>query len=475
MIISAIQFILNPIFGKFEREEFKKFLRMGITFTFILGAYWTIRTLKATVFITLVGADYQPIAKTFSILLLVPLVMLYTKILDYYSREKVFYGLSFLYGIATLLFAVLLNTKSFGMAESSVIAARTGIEFWGTQILGYLWYVFVESYGSLIIALFWAIASDTTMPDSAKRGFSLVVALGQVGAIIGPKYINKLPDFFIHRLPHMPLLHNPSVAVAVASLMIFCSILFLKYFLTSTPKHLLTSFKGTNEKKVEKEQEPGVLEGLWLLLEHKYLLGIFAVNFFFEFIVTVFDFHFQKLAALTYTNQNALGVFMGDYGSAVNAVALICLLCGVSNITRYLGITVSLCLTPLIIGGAVFGFTSFDSIHFLFWLMAGSKAINYALNGPALKQLYIPTSHDTRFKAQAWIETFGSRASKEGGAIFNMILKPLQTKFGPIVGRLYHVTLSSYVGYSFVIVWFFVALFLGRTFKKAIDEKRVVC
>ncbi len=475
MIVSAIQFILQPIFGKFEREEFKKFLRMGLTFTFILGAYWTIRTLKATVFITLVGADYQPIAKTFSILLLVPLVMLYTKILDYYSREKTFYGLSLFYGIATLLFAVFLNTKSFGMAESSVIAARTGMEFWGTQILGYLWYVFVESYGSLVVALFWAIASDTTMPDSAKKGFSLVVALGQVGAIIGPKYINKLPDFFIHKLPHMPLLHNPSVAVAVASLMIFLSILFLNYFLKATPKSLLVSFKGKNEATVEKEQEPGLLEGFWLLLEHKYLLGIFAVNFFFEFIVTIFDFHFQKLAALTYTNQNTLAVFMGDYGALVNAVTLICLLCGVSNITRYLGVTVSLCLMPIIIGAAIFGFTSFDSITFLLYLMVGSKAINYALNGPALKQLYIPTSHDTRFKAQAWIETFGSRASKEGGAIFSILLKPLQNRFGAMAGRAYHVFLCSRVGYVFVIVWFVVALFLGRTFKKAVDEKRVVC
>ena len=33
--------------------------------------------------------------------------------------------------------------------------------------------------------------------------------------------------------------------------------------------------------------------------------------------------------------------------------------------------------------------------------MVGSKAINYALNGPALKQLYIPTTTDVRFKAQA--------------------------------------------------------------------------
>ena len=51
--------------------------------------------------------------------------------------------------------------------------------------------------------------------------------------------------------------------------------------------------------------------------------------------------------------------------------------------------------------------------------MVGSKAVNYALNGPALKQLYIPTTPDVRFKAQAWIETFGSRSSKQDGSVFN--------------------------------------------------------
>jgi len=474
MIVSAIQFILQPIFGKFEREEFKKFLRMGLTFTFILGSYWTIRYLKNFVFSALVGAASQPYAKTASILLLIPLVMLYTKVLDYYSREKMFYRISLIYGFLTLVFAILLNTSTFGIAAKDVVAARTGMAFLGTQILGYLWYVFVESYGSLVVALFWAIASDTTMPDSAKRGFSLVVALGQVGAIAGPAYIAKLPRLFMYMLPEVNFLHNPSVSVAVASLMIFASIWFLNYFLTATPKELLVSFQGKNEAAVEKEQEPGLLEGFWLLIEHKYLLSIFAVSFFYEFIIAVFDVHFQTLAEAAYSGLE-LSEYHANYASYVNTVALVCLLCGVSNITRYLGLTVSLCLMPLIVGAAIFGFTSFNSLTFLFWLMVGSKAINYALNGPALKQLYIPTSHDARFKAQAWIETFGSRFSKEGGAIFNMLLKPLQNRFGGIAGRAYHVMLSSYVGYSFVIVWFFVALFLGRTFKQAIDEKRVVC
>jgi AAA family ATP:ADP antiporter len=466
MIISAMQTLLRPLFGTFEKEEFKKFLRMGLTFACVIGAYWTIRTLKNSMFGVLAGPHLLPWGKVVSIMVLIPMVMLYTKILDKVTRERAFYGISMFYGVMTVVFALLLANGSIGEASEAVIAARTGWTWYGTKILAFAWYIFVESYGSLVIALFWAIASDTTLPDSAKRGFSLVVALGQVGSIVGPEYICQLPRLLGFE--------TGAIAVAIASLMMFASILALKYVLAATPKELLVSFKGKNEAAVEKEQEPGLLEGFWLLIEHKYLLAIFSVGFVYEFIITVFDFHFQTLAKATYSGH-AYHEFLGHYGSYVNTVALVCLLLGVSNITRYLGIKVALALMPIIVGGAIFGFTSFDSLTFLFWLMVGSKAINYALNGPALKQLYIPTTHDTRFKAQAWIETFGSRSSKGAGSGFNMLYGPLQLSLGAAAGRARHVLLSSYVGYALVCVWFFIALFLGNTYQKAVDEKRVVC
>jgi AAA family ATP:ADP antiporter len=130
---------------------------------------------------------------------------------------------------------------------------------------------------------------------------------------------------------------------------------------------------------------------------------------------------------------------------------------------------------PVIVGWALFGFLTFDNLSFLFTLMVGSKAINYALNGPALKQLYIPTTTDVRFKAQAWIETFGSRASKEAGSVFNMLLAPLQSSFGTAVGRSYYLLLSGCLGFPLLGLWLVVAVFLGREFKKAVEGKKVVC
>src|SRR4029078_8662712 len=144
-------------------------------------------------------------------------------------------------------------------------------------------------------------------------------------------------------------------------------------------------------------------------------------------------------------------------------------------VTRYLGVGVALAAMPVIVGLALFGFLTLNSLGFLFALMVGSKAINYALNGPALKQLYIPTTPDVRFKAQAWIETFGSRASKEAGSLFNMLLAPLQKALGQAAGRSSYLMLSGSVGFTLLVGWLICALYLGKSHRKAIEEKRVIC
>lgn len=466
MLISLLQMITKPMFGSFEREEFKKFLRMGLSLTFILGSYWTLRILKNALFCEFAGATNIPWAKTVSILSLTVFLVGYTQLLDKFSRDKVFYMLSFFYMGATVVFGLFLLHPSFGQASREVICARTGMDFWISQVMAYLWFVLVESYGSLLVALFWAIASDTTLPESAKKGFSLVVAVGQIGGIVLPYAINGLP----HRLGHS----TASLSLMLCSLTIFASVYFLRNFFKQTPSHLMVSFHGKNEQQEEAEQEPGFFEGVRILLSHYYLLGIFFVVALPDFLIAIFDTHFNLMAS-EQMQGNELLKYLALYGSSVNIVALGCLLLGVGNITRLLGVRTALLLIPFIYAAAVLGFITLNSLNFLFVLMVGSKAINYALNGPAIKQLYIPTTHDTRFKAQAWIETFGSRGSKEAGAVVNFGIKPLQKSLGAIAGRAQHALYASYLCFPLIVVWVFVAALLGKKYQAAIDDKKMVC
>jgi AAA family ATP:ADP antiporter len=453
-LIRFFQKVCQFNFGRFEYEEFKKYLRMGAIFALIIGVYWTLRPLKDAVFIQLVDKLQLPFAKTISVIALLPMVMLYTRLLEKTSKERMLVLLPTFYGLMILGFSVLIPI--FQVAGGGV----------ASKITGYTWYLFVESFGSLVVALFWAFAADSTDPTSAKRGFPLVVALGQLGGIIFPYGIGGMP----HRLN----CQTDCISMVSLGLLTLLIIPLTRYFLKATPKNLLTSFHGKNETAEVKQQEPGFLEGLKLLLKNRYLLAIFAANFIYEVVVTIFDFNFKIAAGSKYSGV-ALSNYLSLYGSSVNVVSLACLLLGISNITRFLGVGVALAAMPVIVGLALVGFLSFDTLSFLFVLMVGSKAINYALNGPALKQLYIPTTPDVRFKAQAWIETFGSRTSKQAGSIFNMSLAPLQTAFGALAGRSYYMTLSGVICFPLLGAWLIVAIFLGSAFRKAIHNNKVIC
>ncbi len=462
-ILRFFQWICRFNFGNFEREEFKKFLRMGCIFALIIGVYWTLRPLKDAVFIQLVGKLQLPFAKTISVLALLPLVMFYTKLLERISREKMLIILPAFYGVSVLCFSFLMMIVQ---APPEEIAGRSFFFLMGTKALGYFWYLFVESFGSLVVALFWAFASDTTEPAPAKRGFPLVVAIGQLGGVIFPYSIGGLP----HRLG----CSTDALSMMCLGLLILLIIPLVRYFLRITPEQLLTSFHGKSEKVEQSKQDPGFLDGLKLLLKNRYLLGIFAAHFIYEVVITIFDFNFKIAASSAYSGV-ALSNYLSIYGSSVNIVSLLCLLLGISNVTRFLGIGIALTAMPIIVGLALTGFLSLNSLTFLFVLMVGSKAINYALNGPALKQLYIPTTSDVKFKAQAWIETFGSRLSKQGGSMFNMSLAPLQTAFGTLAGRAHYLTLSGILCFPLLALWLVVAIFLGNSFRRAVKENAVIC
>ncbi len=465
ILLRFFQSICRFNFGSFEKEEFKKFLRLGLIFALMIGVYWTLRPLKDAVFIQLAGKLQLPYAKTVSVLALLPLVMFYTRLLEKTSREKMLTILPLFYGTLILAFSV---AMLWVQAPAEQIGERSYLFLTLTKIVGYAFYLFVESFGSLVIALFWAFATDTTQAASAKKGFPLVVAIGQMGGILMPYSIGGLP----HRL------HLTTDALSMFSLgaLTLCIIPLVRYFLRATPNHLLTSFHGDKEatQKPSEPSEPGFLEGLKLLLKNRYLLAIFAANFIYEVVITIFDFNFKISASSQYSGV-ALSHYLSLYGSSVNVVSLLCLLLGISNVTRFLGIGVSLAAMPVIVGCALLGFLSFDSLSFLFALMVGSKAINYALNGPALKQLYIPTTPDVKFKAQAWIETFGSRSSKQAGSVFNMSLAPLQTAFGTVAGKAHYLLLSGCICFPLLGLWFIIALFLGRSFKRALGKNEVIC
>ena len=82
-------------------EESKKFSILAVLFGITIGVYWLLRPLKDGVFLTMVGIDYQPMVKMLSVAVIVPLVMIYSKLVDRFPRHVLMYGFSLFYGWAS--------------------------------------------------------------------------------------------------------------------------------------------------------------------------------------------------------------------------------------------------------------------------------------------------------------------------------------------------------------------------------------
>lgn len=446
---SLVMRLFKKWYGDFTRDELKKYLFLGLIFAFVIGVYWTIRPLKDSIFGSVVGTDaWLAAAKIVSVVLMFPILALYSKLVDSFPRNKMLILLGLTYGVLMIFWGVFFALPSVGLENTITSPWRFG---------GWLWYVFVESFGSIVVALFWAFTTDISNPQSARRGFPLVVMVGQVGGIIMPYVLKDVPVWL--GSTNAPL-------VAVCGLFSFIISFLVFIFMRITPKSEMQGFQAAHEHK-DGEKEPSFFEGLQLLLKHKYLLGLLACVTIYEIVATFIDFNFKTMVMHTITDGVARNRYLSDYASTVNLVSLICILLGVNNIQRWMGVRFALALMPIILCAFVVLFKIFPVVGVLFWLMIGLKAINYALNGPTLKQLYVPTSNTAKYKAQAWIETFGSRSAKASSSAVNLLKSVL------ILDT--YLALTVYMSLGLLGFWFFVALYLGKKYNHAVETKTVVC
>ena len=214
--------------------------------------------------------DYQPYAKFLSVIIVFPLVIIYGKLIDTFPRNKVFYGLTIFYGALALFFMWAFLHPDMGLTNT----VKSPMRF-----IGWAWYVYVESFGSLIVALFWAFTADTTAPDSARRGFPIIAMFGQFGNILGPLLLdNKRLGFA-----------TPAPVVGICAGLMFVMAAMFWYMMKSVPAREWIGYtgEGAHETKKDHDEDLGFAEGLKLLVTQGYLMGIFLIITIYEVIVTI--------------------------------------------------------------------------------------------------------------------------------------------------------------------------------------------
>eukprot|EP00011_Vannellida_sp_DIVA3-517-6-12_P001092 CAMPEP_0114629546 /NCGR_PEP_ID=MMETSP0168-20121206/13418_1 /TAXON_ID=95228 ORGANISM="Vannella sp., Strain DIVA3 517/6/12" /NCGR_SAMPLE_ID=MMETSP0168 /ASSEMBLY_ACC=CAM_ASM_000044 /LENGTH=530 /DNA_ID=CAMNT_0001841015 /DNA_START=235 /DNA_END=1824 /DNA_ORIENTATION=- len=509
----ALPSMCKLLYGDLSVQEAKKFGLLALMFFNIIGSYWLLRPLKDGIFYTIVGLEYLPYAKMLSFIVIVPLILVYSKLVDLYSKHWLVYIIASSYAALFAIVALLLLSPTVGLANTDASPWR---------VLGWVTYFGIESYGSIVVALFWSFVASCTSSGSAKKGYALIVTGGQIGSILGPSLATQTATLTIPGL------------VFVAVMGILTVVLLTNYYMTqvgnaeldsaakeeareeaeeqaneaakyqrlqrktaadmgegegeisaddsgdslsvslsSEAKSLSVSGdddtlesereraddeRDTPVKKTAKRNKkttPGLLVGLRLLVTQRYLLGIFGISTIYEVVGTIMDYQMKMLAKEVYSSPAAYTSFLASFGVATNTLSFCIALLGTSYLMRTLGLRVCLLIYPCAVGAVLFAVFMFPVLSVVFLAQVSLKGLSYALNNPSKEMLYLPTSPDVKFKVKSWIDMFGGRSAKATGA---MIVTPLKQS----LERLLY--MGSLLALGWVALWLFVAVYVGNQF-----------
>jgi ATP:ADP antiporter, AAA family len=419
--IRFLERIYHNLYGEsLPASEMIRTLTLASTLFFMIGGYWLLRSLKDPVLTALCGVTAIPKAKMLSVFVVLAVVSIYNKLLDSdIPKHRLFYIFGTFYFCLFTVIAFLLMHPTIGLDNQQPDPYR---------ILGWISYCGIESFGSVMVSLFWSFANSNISLETAKASYGIMVASAQVGSIIGPTIVNQ----FAAKIG----VARCYLVGALCMLMLQCT-MYVYIGRYGTSERNATDAAPSGKKK----DKAGVLEGLHLFWEHNYVKGIFAISCLFMVEVTIVDFTMKVLArdyfAEKFPCQAGMScfsadtgihgmseeatagftTFMGFFGQATNTLSFLLSLLGTSAVIRYLGLRLTLLLFPSLCLATIIVVRLHPTIYVVFGAMMMLKANSYALNNPTKEILYQPTSSGVRYKAKSWIDIFGARGSKALGSV----------------------------------------------------------
>ncbi len=459
--------IINYFYPDIKNEEIKKFSLLSAAFALIIGAYWIIRLVKNTIFYKMAfpeelgwtvnqGALFQPIAKIASVVIVFVAVLIYSKLVDKFKKEQLFYILGTFYALIFLaITGVLLGYEVYGPQALGKIPLAT---------FGWVSYFAIESFGSIVVALFWSYTASVCTTDSAKVGYPFIVACAQLTAIGG-----SVLNIFTPQIGSIwPLFLVATIFVALISPTI-------NKLVRTVPADQMVSNPDKAKVAPKKKQGffRGMVEGLVLIFTKPYIFGILIISTFYEVVITIIDYQLNSQASRIYdTIQYAR--FTGLFGTAVNTLSFLVALLGFRFVLKKYGLRFCLLLFPTLLAGFLFGLYAYfqygsPSTMQLLWatfaVVVVAKGLSYAINNPTKEMMYIPTSKDAKFKAKGFIDPFGGRIAKMSGASVTNTFKhnlPILMTYGTLIS------------FGLIGVWIAVAIYVGLKNASLVKNNEIV-
>ncbi len=401
---------------------YKKLLGMGFLALILSASYELARPPAESLFIKNYGADSFPYAW----LTLMPAIGLSVAL---YNRLAVKTALLKIMALACLGFA----------ASLVALLLLVEAEVYGAVFALYVW---KDVYFVVLLETFWALANSTFGFDTGKKYYGLFCVCGSLGG----------------------LLSNQGVSLLAGEHGTMASFWVLAPFLVITAVYSLLmglkiGFETQNAPQKSTAKQSGLLEGLQVLKNSRYLLLLAALIGVVQIVINLIDYTFQSTTAVTYPDDAARTVYISQVYSWINGGALVLQLVS-GFIIHVLGVPKTLLLVPCLLGVSLAAYLAVPSVHLLSIAKVASKALDYSIFRAAKELLYIPLSYAEKTRGKAVIDVMTYRSAKAAASLIVLALAALTIQ---------RIEIVIAITLLFVLAWLFITVRIGRGYQKTKD------
>jgi AAA family ATP:ADP antiporter len=388
MRTSLIERVLAPV-ADVRRNEAASALLMTLLIFLLLAAYYLMKTGREVLILTEGGAAVKSYSSAGQALLLLLIVPAYGAFASRVTPVR-------LVTFVTLFFT----------AHQVLFAAAVAAGF----NVGILYFLWLGIFNLMVVAQFWAFASDVYSEEQGRRLFPLIGVGGSLGAWVGSLRAGAI----VGDAGPVTLFVNASV------LLLICAAL-VPLIARMTPR------SSTGKKPAD---EPiGAGGGFAMIRADRYLVLIAVFTLLLNVVNTTGEYLFgryiveQSLALHPGAGAEALAArerFVGEtysqFYSVVNLAGFLLQMFVVSRLFKWLGVAKSLLVHPVV---AMLGYLLMirtPSLQTISFVKVADNSINYSLSNTTRQALWLPTTREAKYKAKQTVDSLVVRAGDVASA-----------------------------------------------------------
>ena len=449
---------LRTFFWPIHKVELKKFVPMLLIFFLICFNYNILKASKDAMVVTArsSGAEAIPFIKVWAILPFALLMtLLFTRLSNKLSREKIFYVMMSLFLGFFLVFTFILyplqdvlhpHSLADKLQEILPLGFKGLIAMFRNWIFT-IFYIMAEMWSTIMMTvLFWGFANEVTSVKDAKRFYGLLgvganlacIISGLVSSVLSHHTFNASLPFGTDAWGQSVVFLNCIVILSG----ILCIYLFRRLHKQGFGYNSIQE-DGTSLREPSKIKM-GLRKNFAYLAKSKYLICIAVIVIMYNIVINLVEVVWKDQVKELYPNPSDFNAYMGQVMTAVGVIATLTSLFISGNLIRKFSWTTTAMISPVILLVTSVGFFSFllfrdfgfahaiagilgfsplvISVFFGSMQNSLARASKYTVFDATKELAFVPLNQESKLKGKAAIDGVGSRLGKSGGSLIHQSL-----------------------------------------------------